>query len=202
MYIADVGQVYWEEINFIPADEVTTGGHNFGWDHMEGAHCYPPDEEDDCAFFGELPVAEYGHDDQGGCWITGLGVYRDGVYFSSDFCSGRVWGLAQDDGGTWQFEELLDTELLVTGAGLGADGEIYVTACSCVFCRDYDPLENRAGTVWQIVPADEVPEGAETAPLAEGTDEEEEDEEIAEEREEEIGGEDDARPAVGGPPAG
>src|SRR5665811_984850 len=107
------------------------------------------------------------------CSITGIGVYRgetspdlDGIYFASDFCSGKVWGLAQDDAGAWQFEELLDTELLVTGAGQSEDGELYVTACECQFGRGYDPFENPTGTVWQLVSSDQVPEGATTAAVA------------------------------------
>ena len=173
MYIADVGQVAWEEINFIPAEEVAAGGHNFGWDFLEASHCYPPEEGDSCAKVGTLPVAEYTHGDPG-CSITGIGVYRgdqsaslDGIYFASDFCSGKVWGLAQDDAGAWQFEEMLDTELLVTGAGQDEAGELYVTSCECQFSRDYDPFANPTGTVWQLVQSDQVPEGAETAPTGE-----------------------------------
>ena len=179
LYIADVGQVVWEEINYVPAGEVATGGHNFGWDWMEGAHCYPPDQES-CAEVGVLPVAEYEHGDAG-CSITGIGVYRgeqsaslDGTYFASDFCSGKVWGLAQDDAGTWQFEELLDTELLVTGSGQGENGELYATSCECQFSRDYEPLENPTGAVWQLVQSDQVPEGAETAPTGEAEEPDEE----------------------------
>lgn len=175
MYIADVGQVAWEEINFKPADQ--PGGQNYGWDIMEASHCYPP-TEDECIPFGVLPVAEYAHDDLGGCSITGVGVYRgsqstdlDGIYFSSDFCTGRLWGLQQDDAGTWHYEELLDTELAVTGSGQGADGELYLTSCSCMFGRDYDPYADPQGAVWRVVSSDQVPEGAETAPLAEGTEE-------------------------------
>ena len=159
LYITDVGQNILEEINFIPAEEVTTGGHNFGWDWMEGSACYYPIVEDqsECAQVGVLPVAEYEHGDNG-CSITGIGVYRgeqspdlNGIYFASDFCSGKFWGLAQDDAGTWQFEELLDTELLVTGAGQGEDGELYVTACVCEFGRDYDPFANPQGSVYRLV---------------------------------------------------
>ncbi|MGH2532617.1 MAG: PQQ-dependent sugar dehydrogenase [Thermomicrobiales bacterium] len=170
LYIADVGQVAWDEINFVPAG--TGGGINFGWDFLEGAHCYPP-EQTDCGRVGMLPVAEYDHGSEGGCSITGIGIYRgetyaslDGIYFASDFCSGRIWGLARDEGGAWQFEELLHTSLLVTGAGMGENGDLYVTACNCAFGRDYDPFENPGGTVWRIVAADQVPEGAETAPSA------------------------------------
>ena len=173
MYIADVGQVFWEEINFVPAGE--GAGWNFGWDYLEGAHCYPPDESEACgANFGVLPVAEFVHGENG-CSITGIGVYRgttspelDGIYFSSDFCSGKIWGLARDDGGTWQFEELFDSELPVTGAGQGDDGELYITACNCAFGRDYDPYENPGGSVWQIVSADAA-EGVSTPDVPGGT---------------------------------
>jgi hypothetical protein len=106
---------------------------------------------------------------------------------------------AQGDGSTWQFEEVLDTELLVADAGLGTDSAPCVTSCSCMFGHDYDPSENPAGTVWQFVPADEVPAGAETAPLAEGDKKEEK---IAEEREKKTEGGDQATPAAGGTPAG
>jgi glucose/arabinose dehydrogenase len=167
LYIADVGQVAWEEINYQPAD--SEGGQNYGWDFLEGAHCYPP--ETDCGVVGTLPVAEYSHA-EGDCSITGMGVYRgegsptlDGIYFNSDFCSGRVWGLTRDDAGAWVYQELLDTTLLATGAGQDEAGEVYLTACECVFARDYNPFENPTGTLWRVVAADQVPEGAETAPL-------------------------------------
>jgi glucose/arabinose dehydrogenase len=164
LYIADVGQVAWEEINYVPAGE--GAGLNFGWDIMESAHCYPPDAEEACGSFGTLPVAEYAHGEDG-CSITGIGVYRgtaspalDGIYFASDFCSGKVWGLAQDEAGAWQFEELFDSDLLVTGAGQGQDGELYLTACTCEFGRDYNPFENATGTLWQIVGTGDATPGA------------------------------------------
>jgi glucose/arabinose dehydrogenase len=169
LYIADVGQVTWEEINFLPAS--SAGGQNYGWDVQESAHCYPAtDGECPRAQIGTLPVAEYKHGPDG-CSITGLGVYRgeafpalDGVYFSADWCSGKVWGLARGDDDAWAFQELLDTGLLITGAGTDEAGDLYATACECVFSRDYDPRENPTGTVWRLVAADAVPADAETAP--------------------------------------
>lgn len=177
LFIPDVGQNEWEEINFVPAG--TEGDLNFGWDYLEGAHCYPPG--DNCAPVGILPVAEFSNSEEEGCSITGIGVYRgeefadlDGIYFASDFCSGKVWGLAPAGGGTgattagvaekWEFEELADTVLGVTGAGQGADGSLYVTSCACSFGRSYNPFENPTGVVWRIVSADAVPEDAELAP--------------------------------------
>ena len=44
-------------------------------------------------------------------------------------------------------------------------GNLYATACACEFSHQYDPFENPQGTVWRIVAADQVPEGAETAPV-------------------------------------
>ena len=156
LYIADVGQVYWEEINMLPAG--SGGGHNLGWDLMESAHCYPPDETESCGKVGVLPVAEYHHSNDTGCSITGIGVSRgsaspalDGIYFAADYCTGRIWGLARDSAGVWQFQQLLDSDLMVNSAGQGEDGELYVTHCPCPLARDYDPFANPTGTLWRIV---------------------------------------------------
>jgi hypothetical protein len=115
---------------------------------MEGAHCYL---EEDCATFGMLPVAEYEHGEDS-CSITGIGVYRgteftslDGIYFNADYCSGKFWGLVRDEDDTWTYAELLDTELLVAGAGSDEAGELYVTTCTCDFDRSYDPEEELGG---------------------------------------------------------
>ena len=166
LYVTDVGQNFWEEINVAAAGE---GGQNYGWDHLEGTHCYPADVTE-CLPFGVGPVAEYDHA-SGGCSITGLGVYRgessptlDGIYFASDFCTGTVWGLVRDDAGAWVFSEMLHTSLLVTGAGQSEDGELYATSCSCLFSRDYDPYTQSNGIVWQVVQADQVAADAVTAP--------------------------------------
>jgi glucose/arabinose dehydrogenase len=171
LYIADVGQVTWEEINFQSAN--SPGGQNYGWDFQESAHCYPAAVEQ-CprTQLGTLPVAEYKHGEDG-CSITGIGVYRgeefpslDGIYFNSDWCTGRIWGLNRDDD-SWIYQQLLDTGLLVTGSGTDDAGNLYATACECEFSRQYDPFENPRGTVWRIVAADQVPDGAETAPVDE-----------------------------------
>ncbi len=71
LYIADVGQNAWEEIDFQAAD--AGGGQNYGWDWLEASHCYP-ETVTDCprGQVGVLPVAEYDHT-TGDCSITGLG---------------------------------------------------------------------------------------------------------------------------------
>jgi glucose/arabinose dehydrogenase len=168
LYIPDVGASAWEEINFQAAG--SSGGENYGWDLMEGRHCYP-DDRPGCPPLGVLPVAEY-KIGENGCAIVGIGVYRghefptlNGIYFSADYCSGKIWGLQRQQDSTWTFQELLDTELLVTGGGRGQGDELYVTACACSLSPYFDPSESPQGTIWRLVAADRVPQGSETAPL-------------------------------------
>jgi glucose/arabinose dehydrogenase/mono/diheme cytochrome c family protein len=166
MWIADVGQNFWEEIDFQPAD--SPGGENYGWKFLQGSHCFPASEEE-CPKVGTLPVAEYSHEE--GCSVTGGHVYRgdefpelQGIYFHSDYCSGKIWGIAPGEDGNWEYEELLDAGLLITGSGEDEAGNIYFTSCEC----GYGQAEPRpAGAVWRLVSADRVPEGAEVAPKGE-----------------------------------
>jgi glucose/arabinose dehydrogenase len=166
MYISDVGQGWWEEINHVPAG---TSGQNFGWDHLEGTHCYPATATE-CNPFGTLPVAEYSHAD-GSCSITGIGVARteglmslDGVYITSDWCTGKIWGVGMDESGGWVIQELLDTTLLITGAGSGEDGALYFTSATAAFGRDYNPHENPTGNLWMIVETSSLDGSEELAP--------------------------------------
>lgn len=98
LYIADVGQNLWEEVDVeAPGD----GGRNYGWNVMEGLHCYAATQCDTTGL--TPPVIEYGHDP--GCSITGGFVYRGraipalaGTYFYGDYCSGMVRSLRFADG--------------------------------------------------------------------------------------------------------
>ncbi|HEX3303051.1 MAG TPA: PQQ-dependent sugar dehydrogenase [Thermomicrobiales bacterium] len=171
LYLDDVGQNAWEEVDVFPANQPCNW--NLGWDHNEGASCYPPGSK--CLQAGALPVATYNHK-SGDCSITGIGVYRgsestnlDGIYFNSDFCSGKIYGLQMDSSGAWQYQVLLQTGLSVTGSGQDENGELYVTSCSCKYSRDYNALDNPGGAVWRIVSADKVPQGAELAPSPSAT---------------------------------
>jgi glucose/arabinose dehydrogenase len=91
MWIGDVGQNAWEEIDVEP---LGMGGRNYGWNRLEGTHCYPAGSP--CNQSGTvLPLLEYGHD--AGCSVTGGYVYRgsalpelDGTYFYGDFCTGMI----------------------------------------------------------------------------------------------------------------
>ena len=96
IYIGDVGQGDWEEVDYEPT---MTGGRNYGWNRMEGNHCYPPSNTTCSSVDITLPVAEYSHSG-GNCSITGGYVYRgsqlpelQGTYFYGDYCSGIIRSL-------------------------------------------------------------------------------------------------------------
>lgn len=105
VWIADVGQDTWEEINWIPADEVEAPGRNFGWDIYEGTDEFAdPNPASGGASDGPFtePVLTYGRDR--GCSITGGVVYRgeripamDGAFLFADLCEGGVRALQHDD---------------------------------------------------------------------------------------------------------
>ena len=140
LFIADVGQSNWEEVDFQTAG--SAGGQNYGWNTMEGNHCYPPSTPS-CNMSGlTLPILEYSH--SFGCSITGGYRYRGsripelyGKYLYSDYCSGRIWG-ATFNGSTWTTTELADTTYSVTTFGEDEAGEIYF--------NDY-----AAGVIYRIV---------------------------------------------------
>jgi glucose/arabinose dehydrogenase len=140
LYIADVGQNNYEEVDFQPAS--SKGGENYGWSIMEGKHCF---REQGCDQSGlTLPVAEYDHSQ--GCSITGGYVYRGlefptlaGIYFFGDYCSGRVWGLARDAGGAWQMAELASTGQQITAFAEDESGALYT-------------LDADSGTLFKLVP--------------------------------------------------
>ena len=128
LYIADVGQDEYEEIDYQPAG--SPGGENYGWSIMEGAHCYPASKA--CDRTGLTPpVAEYDHSQ--GCSVTGGYVYRgqqfpslDGIYFFSDFCRGRIWALARDGQGLWRMAEVARPDIEPSSFGEDESGELYV----------------------------------------------------------------------------
>lgn len=134
LWIADVGQGEWEEVNREPPG--SDGGFNYGWRIKEGRDCYPAGQECDVVG-GALeemtdPLAVYSHDD--GCSVTGGYVYRGrafpdlaGNYFFGDYCSGRLWAVAAGGPDRQEPVELLDTELSISSFGEDDRGELYVT---------------------------------------------------------------------------
>ncbi len=127
LFIADVGQGAWEEIDVQPA--ASGGGENYGWRLREGTHCYNPSSG--CPSAGLTPpVVEYSHSD--GCSVTGGFVYRGslyprlyGVYLYGDYCSGRIWGLRRRQG-QWESRALIKTTYGITTFGEDEAGELYV----------------------------------------------------------------------------
>jgi len=125
LFLADVGQGNWEEVNIIQR------GGNYGWRIMEGAHCFSPPSG--CPTAGlQLPIGEYSHSE--GCSVTGGYMYRGGQiprlrghYLFGDFCSGKIWSLREArGGGTWVRELLLQTSLSISSFGEDQAGEVYV----------------------------------------------------------------------------
>jgi glucose/arabinose dehydrogenase len=129
LYIGDVGQELYEEINFQSAD--STGGENYGWNQMEGMHCY--EETPDCTPNDYvLPIHEYPHGEDG-VSVTGGFVYRgtqvpelEGAYLYADFANGKIWTLRFTNG-AWVNELLEDTEFAVSSFGEDEVGEVYLT---------------------------------------------------------------------------
>jgi glucose/arabinose dehydrogenase len=127
LYIADVGQDAWEEIDYLPAG--SPGGVNFGWSYFEGAHPYRGSPPSGMALVA--PVVEYGHDF--GNAVIGGYVYRgvnlpdwQGVYLYGDYGSGRVWGLLHLGDGSWQNAEMFETDRRISSFGVDENGEIYL----------------------------------------------------------------------------
>ena len=128
LWIADVGQNEYEEINVIGAAD---GGANFGWNEVEGPDCYlAPDC--DASDFVE-PVFTYTHSSGAGCSVTGGYVSRgeefanlQGVYVFADYCTGLLWGGESDGNGDYAFSDPIETGLNVSSFGEGADGTLYV----------------------------------------------------------------------------
>jgi glucose/arabinose dehydrogenase len=128
LYIADVGQNSYEEVDIQPAG--SPGGENYGWNIMEGANCFSPRIGCRQAEL-TMPIATYRTGEN--CSIIGGYVYRGsgvrtliGTYVFGDYCSGRIWGLRKSDRGRWTYTELLDTDLQITSFGEDEAGGLYV----------------------------------------------------------------------------
>ncbi len=126
LWAADVGQNAFEEIDLIEP------GGNYGWNTMEGMHCFDPPSG--CATAGLTPpVWEYDHGE--GRSVTGGFVYRGpgvpqlaGKYVYADFVSGKIWALAFEGGAVQAHAELLDTTLGISSFGVDENRELYFCA--------------------------------------------------------------------------
>jgi glucose/arabinose dehydrogenase len=143
LYIGDVGESRWEEVDQASAADGAGRGVNYGWSVMEGQHCFRGDECDQTGL--TLPVVEYPHSD--GCAVTSGYVYRgaaipglQGTYFYADYCRGWVRSFRMNGG---LAAEQTDWPTLrpggqVTSFGEDVAGELY--------------LVTEQGGVFKIVP--------------------------------------------------
>ncbi len=131
LYVADVGQNQWEEVNVVDRDQA---GLNYGWNTMEGAHCFGSSTSSEQGLV--LPAIEYSHSD--GCSVTGGFVYRGsalpqltGHYFYSDYCDGWLRSFRFSNGSV-QDETEWDVGAVgqVLSFGQDRDGELYVLAAA------------------------------------------------------------------------
>ena len=125
LWLGDVGQNDWEEV------DVVGKGHNYGWNVMEGRHCFSPrrgcDEEG-----LEMPVWEYPLSG-GNCSVIGGYVYHGSrlpalasAYIYADFCSGKVWALRYDGESVTEQALLVESGLNITSFGEDREGNLYV----------------------------------------------------------------------------
>ena len=130
---ADVGQYNWEEIDIIYP------GLNYGWNTMEGNHCYPAGTS--CSSEGfEPPVFEYALYVDGVCSVTGGHVYRGteifslyGKYIYGDWCTGDIWGLTYSDDGNHVNEHLIQSGINITSFGLDQNNELLICANANIY---------------------------------------------------------------------
>ena len=147
LYIGDVGQNNWEEINYLSLSYPNK--NNFGWNVMEGGHCY--NSNDDCKQTKYVsPIFEYPNNANyiktligwkqnkaKGCSVTGGYVYRGknivsikGMYFFGDYCTGKIWSFKVKDGSAEDFIEWnisgIKDELYISSFGEDGLGELYI----------------------------------------------------------------------------
>src|SRR5512133_435771 len=139
LWIADVGQKLWEEVDFLPAG--SAGGVNFGWNIMEGSHPYRPGSTNP----GNLqnPICEYDHNT--GCSITGGFVYHgqslpewQGVYVFGDFCQGTIFGLLRTPSGI-DVKQVDKINGNISSFGVDGNGELYL-------------MEHKSGGIYRLEP--------------------------------------------------
>jgi glucose/arabinose dehydrogenase len=164
LYVADVGETCWEEINWVPAS--SAGGENYGWRQMEGLQCFNPGQPFNCNPAGvlcagspacndpsiKLPVVNYQHTGAGECAVTGGYAYRgcrmpnyEGTYFYGDYCTGVVKTFRMSGGAATNPQTVtgqVDPSGWLTSGfssfGVDAQGELYAMSLG--------------GTVLKLVP--------------------------------------------------
>ena len=131
LWIGDVGQNSWEEIDYQAS--TSTGGENYGWRCYEGLHTYNTTNCEDTIVMTD-PVHEYSNTFSQGCAVTGGYVYRgntypnlDGWYFFTDYCTGYIWGLYPDGNGGFQYHTFMNAQDYdFASFGEDVNGELYI----------------------------------------------------------------------------
>ena len=129
LYIGDVGQNAWEEIDFTPRS--SPGLENYGWDVYEGTHDFE-NKAPNSAGRLVMPIAEYSHSE--GCSVTGGYVWK-GRYYYGDYCSGKVWSLKVVSG---KAEDVRPESIQVKSLsswGLDGRGNLYAVSLDGVVFR-------------------------------------------------------------------
>lgn len=147
IFIADVGQNNWEELNIVKINE---GGYNFGWNILEGSHCYLDNKCNGNDMV--LPEYEYPNDanyfktilgikqkrDVHGCSITGGYLYKGleipeikNHYFFADYCTGKILSVKYDTLEEYDWTEMLmktisSKKIYISSFGLDGNNEIYI----------------------------------------------------------------------------
>jgi uncharacterized repeat protein (TIGR03806 family) len=126
LWAGDVGQNRWEEIDLVEM------GKNYGWNKMEGFHCYRPPSECDTTGL-TLPVVEYEHTGESGRSVTGGYVYRgsrlerlQGTYIYGDYVVRTIWGLKYENGEITDHKVLAQSPVSISSFGEDETGDLYI----------------------------------------------------------------------------
>jgi uncharacterized repeat protein (TIGR03806 family) len=126
LWVGDVGQNAWEEIDLVEK------GKNYGWKIMEGFHCYSPSTGCDTTGL-TLPVVDYEHPDNSARSVTGGFVYRGtklsrlyGTYIYADYVVNTIWGLRYENGEVVDHKVLAQSPVSISSFGQDEAGEVYV----------------------------------------------------------------------------
>ncbi len=131
LWVGDVGQNRYEEVDRSTKAGGAGKGRNYGWRQLEGNACYKPSSG--CSKTGKShPITTYTHSK--GCAVVGGYVYRGtaypamaGAYLFGDYCSGRIWALQANGASTQTATQLLSSGLMISSFGEGENGTLYLT---------------------------------------------------------------------------
>jgi len=140
LYIGDVGQDQWEEVDYLARARLPKL-LNFGWSVYEGSHAFKPSEALNRRGKLVRPIRQYGHTD-GNCSITGGYVYRGwaqpamrGRYFFGDYCSGAIWSFKLRKGKAGASRREPITVPSLTSFGQDGNGELYALSAKGLVYR-------------------------------------------------------------------